>query len=166
MKLVFPLMFNKKPMYTAEELTREINRLNGKIQCKISLYGFEQFLNQRPVLESAVINKILIECNIKECKELAEKYKEHSIFYTGNKEFYFIISSDTHTGILKDEAFKVKEEIEKDLGFNANVNYILNKMILMPNTYNIKTETFVIPVYDEELEDLDKIEELALNQRL
>jgi len=167
MKLTFPLMFNKRPMYTAEELTRQINISNGSIQCKISFYGYEDFLNGKPVYETTIIDKLLIDCSMEECKTLSENFKKYSMFYIGAEEFYFVIPVDNILkGALKDIAFNMKDKIKKETGLDVKINYALNRMIVMPNTFNVKTKKFVIPVYKEDLEDIGKINELALSQRL
>jgi len=160
----FPRLFRGRVIYTKEELSDEIKRIHGKGMCWLSLYSFTEVINRRPNWNTVVIDKVLVECNHKQLKKLVEIYDKYEIWYIGKDQFYFLIPVNTNN--LKDTAFKIKDEILDKCGFNANVNYYVNKMIISPGTLNLQTQRYVINIKKEEVNKrLSTIDKWAIGNR-
>jgi len=174
--LHYPRVFRYRIVSLREELEEEIKKIHGKAQCYISLYGFNTIDGTRPDWSSCIIDRLLIECNYDQVKELltiGKKYRKEvknvlgikncSIWYLGNNQFYFFL-------ILKDEIvsideFKSKIKCVEDFYKKHNVKIKvcdkLDKTILMIGTLNLITTRFVIPIGIQEinkgLEYIDKL---------
>ena len=166
MKVNFPVLVNKKIVYGLEEMVEEINRYNGKTNLKMSLYALGSLYQGNPVWEDIYVDKLLIECTAEDCKKLSEKIKEYSIMFVDKEHFYFIFPIEPQVNQLKDVSAKWEKELNTELGINITVNCIVNKMIFVPNTLNLTTGKFVIPVEASEVSFQEELEKIAENQRL
>jgi len=133
--LRFPLVGfrEKRPILSKEELEMRLEeaRKNNK-SCEVTFFGFREWWNSEPILESVILDKILVRGKREDLEKLAEKEYRKGIksclLFDG--EYYFLI--------LKKELESLEEYFKYPV---PNTCKIVNPLtrIVIPGEINLKT---------------------------
>lgn len=119
------VMREKRVIYSTEGLKKAVKEgaKSNKV-CVMSLYSFQQVKDKKVIWESAVIDCILWEGQLSFCEGIYSKFSNHKsiIIYDGAQYQVIIFKEST------------LEELKR-----LNANKQLNKMILIPGTFNLRT---------------------------
>lgn len=170
--------FTKEGIERAAYSTDKLNGITGLYR---TIYNFEGW----PAWDNAVIDKIFVDFDPEKKKPnsqrelfdarrlheyLTEENVQHSIYFSGRGFHIFIAVNEVRSNELKNprhavrnchQFFKEKAKIHPD-----PVTTDLRRISRIPNTKNLKTGLFCIPLSGEELYwEIDEIRELARKQR-
>ena len=104
------------------------------------------------------------------CKYFDVDIKYIKLFFSGNKGFHVYIPSSLMivepSDILNLIVGKFVSLITENI-IDVDMNiYRKNSMIRLPNTLNTKSNLYKIPIYFDELDDIDNIRQMARNTRI
>jgi len=154
----YPRQFRNRVAYSVEDLKEYLKKYLGMGNCTISLYSFREIRDKKPVYSTAIIDSLLVEVDydngVKLDYVLEGDKTPHIILFDG-EVYNFIIPFKKTVEDLNRVAIDFKRELEEKR-IDGRVNAYLNKMVLYPNTLNLKNNKLVLIL--KKMEDKEKIE--------
>ncbi len=180
------MLFNKFPrevgpprkiVYNIKEWLNFVNLYNGKKKAVYtSIYTFEK-IEQKPVYETAILDKLFFDFDDKSCdawkecnslhQHLLKENIKHLIIMSGRGYHLYVFSLPLKPQNIKSCIYNSQHYFIDKLKLTVDVQVIGNpaQLARVPNTFNIKGNRFCIPITQEQFEKGDKfIKELASKQ--
>jgi len=136
-------------------LVQYIQTYNGRKPCTVSVYAFERWRNQKPYVQSALIDSLYTkgkpEIMLEYVRDLDLSSVRHTARYDG-ESIDIIVPLGTIVPSLREEISKAREIV--DIPYSQRTWNVL----LWNRTWNTKTKRYVTEVLSSDtLEDLDAL---------
>lgn len=140
-------------------LVNYVKTYNGRKQCLVSIYAFERFRNNKPYVQSALIDTLFTRGKPERMMEYLRLLDPRDIryhaYYDG-KEILLLVPLGTVVPSIRDEIDSYECELGSKLGITFSTRTW--DLMLWPRTWNPKARKYVVEVTGKDkIEDLDDL---------
>lgn len=166
-----------------EQYVDFINKYNGKMNLYQTIYTFEAFDGNKPYYETALVDSVFIDIDSKDSKTKKEidiitegkKLTEwlhknqllYNIYFSGRGLHVYIYVEPSYLNnkkvALRNFSLFIKAKL--DVNIDMSVAGDISRIARIPNTINMRSGLYCIPITNDELKTVGYLQELAKHQR-